>query len=52
MGLPAYRDPDKRLGSAVTTDSWRVRVCVRGVGTWAWPRPPRSLQKRGEGGTS
>jgi hypothetical protein len=34
MGLPAHRDPDKRLGSAVTTDSWRVRVSVRGAGLW------------------
>jgi hypothetical protein len=34
VGLPAHRDPDKRLGSAMTTDSWRERVFVRGAGLW------------------
>jgi hypothetical protein len=51
MGLPAHRDLGKRLGSAMTTDSWRVRVSVRGAGLWvlgpdhARPAP----YKRGEG---
>jgi hypothetical protein len=30
------RDPAKRLGSAMTTDSWRVRVSVGGAGLWVF----------------
>jgi hypothetical protein len=54
MGLPAQRDPDKRLGSAMTTDSWRVRVFVRGVGLLLGLGPDHARHapykgKRGEG---
>jgi hypothetical protein len=51
MGLPAHRDPDKRLVLRMTTDSWRVRVFVRGAGLWVLgPDHARhALYKRGEG---
>jgi len=51
VGLPAHRDPGKRLGSAMTTDSWRVRVFVRCAGLWVLgPDHARHAPyKRGEG---